>query len=147
MTGWLLDTNVISEWRKPKPERRVVDFLIQQPRASIFTSVVCFAEIRKGIELAGETALRHKLVDWLDGSLRPYFGEKTLDVTEDVVLSAIKLVDEIAKKRKSLSLVDVWIAATARVHHLTIVTRNTNDLIKTGIPVFNPWTIERFNGA
>jgi toxin FitB len=147
VTGWLLDTNVMSEWRKPKPERRVVDFLVQQPRALLYTSIVCFAEIRKGIDATDDAALRHALADWLDGSLRPYFGDKSLDLSEDVVLAAIGLVDESARRRKNLSLVDVWIAATAKVHHLTVVTRNTKDMANASIPVLNPWTGERFNGA
>ncbi len=147
MTGWLLDTNVISEWRKPKPDRHVVDFLTQQPRSKLFTSTVCFAEIRKGIEMAINSEVRQSLMDWLERTLRPYFGEKILDLSEDIILTAITLVDEIDAKRKNVSLVDVWIAATAKYHGLTVVTRNTKDLVKTGVPIFNPWTGERFNGA
>jgi toxin FitB len=147
MMGWLLDTNVISEWRKPKPDRHVVDFLAQQPRSKLFTSTVCFAEIRKGIEMAVNSEIRQSLTGWLEKTLRPYFGEKILDLSEDVVLTAITLVDEIDARRKNASLVDVWIAATAKHHGLTVVTRNAKDLIKTGVPIFNPWTGERFNGA
>jgi toxin FitB len=147
MTGWLLDTNVISEWRKPKPDRHVVDFLAQHPRAKLFTSTVCFAEIRKGIEMAINSEVRKSLTVWLEKTLRPYFGEKILDLSEDVVLMAITVVDEIDARRKNASLVDVWIAATAKHHGLTIVTRDTKDLVKTGVPILNPWTGERFNGA
>jgi toxin FitB len=147
MTGWLLDTNVISEWRKPKPDRHVVDFLAQQPRSKLFTSSVCFAEIRKGIEMAKDTKAKKLLAVWLEKTPRPYFGEKILALSEDVVLAAITLVDEIGLKRQNASLVDVWIAATAKHHDLTVVTRNTKDLVKTGVPVLNPWTGERFNSA
>lgn len=147
MTGWLLDTNVISEWRKPKPDRNVVDFLAQQPRSKLFTSTVCFAEIRKGIEMAKDAKAKKFLAVWLEETLRPYFGEKILALSEDVVLAAITIVDEIGLRRKNASLVDVWIAATATHHDLTVVTRNTKDLVKTGVSVFNPWTGERHNGA
>jgi toxin FitB len=147
MMGWLLDTHVISEWRKPKPDRHVVGFLAQQPRSKLFTSTVCFAEIRKGIEMAIDSEIRQSLKGWLEKTLRPYFGEKILDLSEDVVLTAITLVDEIDARRKNASLVDVWIAATAKHHGLTIVTRDTKDLVKTGVPILNPWTGERFNGA
>ena len=147
MTGWLLDTNVISEWRKPKPDRNVVDFLAQQPRSKLFTSAVCFAEIRKGIEMAKDLKAKKLLTVWLEETLRSYFGEKILALSEDVVLAAITLVDEIGLRRKDASLVDVWIAATATHHDLTVVTRNTKDLVKTGVSVFNPWTGERHNGA
>lgn len=145
MKGWLLDTNVISEWRKPRPDRRVVEFLSGELRSSLYTSIVCLAEIRKGIEDAPQASTRKALVSWLEQALRPYFGRNALDVTEDIVLTAMRMIDQLQKKRRAVSLVDIWIAATARHRQLCVVTRNTTDLVATGVPVLNPWTGERFN--
>ena len=71
MTSWLLDTNVLSELRRPKPERRVVAFIAAQPLACLYISVVTLAEIRCGIELLEDSALRARLSDWLAHKARP----------------------------------------------------------------------------
>lgn len=147
MTGWLLDTNVISEWRKPRPEPRVIDFLSQQDRTALLTSVICIAEIRKGLEDASDRIVAHSILRWLDEILRPFFGDRLLQLSEDLTLEALRFADDCERRRQRISVADVWIAATACVHGLTVVTRNTKDLVRTGVPVLNPWTGERFNGT
>jgi toxin FitB len=147
LTSWLVDTNVISEWQKPRPKKSVLDFLLGAPKNKIFTSVICIAEIRKGIETATTPDLEKRLLGWLEHDLRPFFGERILPATEDVVLEAIKLTDIVSKNRLSVNMADCWIAATAKVFKLQIVTRNSKDLEAYGIPTLNPWTGERFNGA
>ena len=147
MTGWLIDTNVISEWRKRRPERRVVDFLSQQERIALHTCVIYLAEIRIGAAGASDQALARSIPQWLDETLRPYFGGRILSLSEDVTVKALRIADECDRKRQRISVADVWIAAAAHVHGLTVVTRNLKDFVRTGVPVFNPWTAERFNGA
>ena len=76
MTGWLLDTNILSELRRPRPEPRVVDFIAGLPLAQIYVSVVTLAEIRFGIELVAEPSCRAELHDWLSSTVRPMFDER-----------------------------------------------------------------------
>ncbi len=147
MKGWLLDTNVISEWRKPKPSPKVIAFLEAQPRSKLFTSTVCFAELRRGAGMSKDHGSRLKLESWIEVELRNYFQGKTLDMSEDTLILALDIVDKANAARKPVSQVDAWIAATALYHNLCVVTRDVKDLINSGVPVLNPWTSERFNGA
>jgi len=85
--GWLLDTNVISELRKPKPERKVFEFIASTPLSELYVSVVSLAEIRFGIELSPDSQKRAALQDWLTFKIRPLFDpQRTLPVSEDILL-------------------------------------------------------------
>ena len=86
MSGWLLDTNVLSELRRPKPDPSVVRFVAGEPLGLLHVSVVTFAEIRFGIELVKDAGRRMELNDWLANKLRPMFEERVLDITEDIML-------------------------------------------------------------
>lgn len=147
MNGWLLDTNVISEWRKPRPDPGVTEFVAGLPRPRAFTSIVCFAELRRGAQLSKQPELRQLLDTWIEETLRPYFKGQILELTEDIVILALGLMDRGGKSRNGMSQVDAWIAATALHHNLTVMTRNARDIVPTGAPVLDPWTGERCNGA
>jgi predicted nucleic acid-binding protein len=84
--AWLLDTNVLSELRRPKPDQRVVAFVASQPLDQLFVSEVSLAEIRFGIELLGEPTRRAELYDWLSRTVRPMFEQRVLPITEDIML-------------------------------------------------------------
>lgn len=139
MTGWLLDTNVLSELRRPRPEPRVVDFIARQPLESLYTSAVVFAEIRFGIELVADPGKRAALHDWLAHQLRPQFDDRVLPVSEDVMFKWRLLVDEGRKTGHTFSQPDLIIAATALQHGLTLVTRDVGGYAKTPVRLFNPW--------
>ena len=81
--AWLLDTNVLSEGRKRKPEPKVAAFITSQPLRTLYTSIVTFAEIRFGIELVEDLPRRAELNDWLTLKLRPMFDGRLLPITED----------------------------------------------------------------
>jgi predicted nucleic acid-binding protein len=85
VTGWLLDTNILSELRRSKPEPKVVDFIAAQPLEQLYVSAVTFAEIRFGIELVADLSRRAGLHDWLAHKVRPMFEERVLPVTEDIM--------------------------------------------------------------
>jgi toxin FitB len=140
VTGWLLDTNVLSELRRPKPEAKVVQFLSSQPLDLLFVSVVTFAEIRFGIELLNDMTRRMELNDWLVHKLRPMFDERVLEITEDIMLKWRLLVEDGRKSGHTFSQPDLIIAATALHHGLTIVSRDTTEYEMANVPVFNPWT-------
>jgi predicted nucleic acid-binding protein len=139
MTGWLLDTNILSELRRPKPERKVLAFIASQPLARLYVSTVTFAEIRFGIELAPDASRRAELTEWLANIVRPMFEQRVLAISEDVMLKWRLLVDDGRKAGQTFSQPDLIIAATAMHHGLTVVTRDVSDYERAGAPVFNPW--------
>ena len=138
MTNWLLDTNILSELRRLRPEAKVVAFVSAQPLESIFVSVVTFAEIRFGIERVADASRRADLNDWLDQTLRPMFAQRILPVSEDVMLKWRLLVEAGRKARHTYSQPDLIIAATALQHGLTVVTRDASEFERAGVAVFNP---------
>ncbi len=140
MRGWLLDTNVLSELRRPKPDTRVVQFVTGQPLERLHVSVVTFAEIRFGIELVKDVGWRTELNEWLTHKLRPMFEERVLQITEDIMLKWRLLVEEGRKSGHTFAQPDLIIAATALHHGLTIVSRDTGEYEQANVPVINPWT-------
>ena len=137
--AWLLDTNILSELRRPKPEPRVVDFVARCPLDQLYVSAVTLAEIRFGIELVDEPNRRAELKDWLTHKVRPMFDHRVLQVTEDIMLKWRLLVEEGRKTGHTFSQPDLIIAATAIHHGLTVVTRDRSDYEKAHVPVVNPW--------
>lgn len=141
MRGWLLDTNVISELRRPHCDPKVRAWSDGQESRSLFLSRVTIAEIRFGIEqLATADPFRRRLEAWLDHELRPWFSDRLLDVDEDVFLVWRRLVEKGKAMRHTFAQPDLFIAATAILHNLCVVTRNASDFWRTGVPVLDPWT-------
>ena len=139
MSGWLLDTNVLSELRRPKPEPKVTAFIADQPLESLFISTVTLAEIRFGIELLPDASRRSELNDWLSVKVRPLFEQGVLEITEDIMLKWRLLVEEGRKVGHTFSQPDLIIAATAQHYGITVVTRDTADYAKARVAVLNPW--------
>jgi predicted nucleic acid-binding protein len=139
VTGWLLDTNVLSELRRPKPDRKVVAFISAQPLELLYVSAVTLAEIRFGIEVVTQATRRAELNDWLAHKVRPMFEQRILPVTEDIMFKWRLLVDDGRKAGYTFSQPDLIIAATALDHGLTVVTRNVSDYERARTSVLNPW--------
>jgi len=139
LTGWLLDTNVLSELRRPKPERNVLAFIDAQPMETLYISTVTFAEIRFGIERLDDAGRRAELTNWLDHRVRPMFQQRVLEINEDVMLKWRLLVEEGRKSGHTFSQPDLIIAATALSHGLTIVSRDIRDYQRARALVLNPW--------
>jgi predicted nucleic acid-binding protein len=137
--AWLLDTNILSELRRPRPEPQVVAFVAGSPLDQVFVSVVTLAEIRFGIELVAEPNRRSELNEWLTHKVRPMFAGRVLEITEDIMLKWRLLVEEGRKTGHTFSQPDLMIAATAIHHGLTVVTRDRSDYDKAQVPVINPW--------
>jgi predicted nucleic acid-binding protein len=140
VSGWLLDTNVISELRRRKPEPLVLAFVAGQVFETLFVSSVTFVEIRFGIERLADSARRAELNDWLTHTLRPMFQHRVLQVTEDVLLKWRLLMEEGRRVGHTYPEPDLIIGVIALQHGLTLVTRDTADFEKARIDVFNPWT-------
>jgi predicted nucleic acid-binding protein len=140
LTGWLLDTNILSELRRPRPERKVLAFVAAQPLEILYVSGVTFAEIRFGIELVTEASRRAELNDWLAQQVRPMFEQRVLAVTEDIMFKWRLLVEDGRKAGHTFSQPDLIIGASALHHGLTVVSRDVGDYQKARVPVLNPWS-------
>ena len=141
MKGWLLDTNVISELRKQRCDARVKSWSERHPPGSFFLSRITLAEIRFGIEeIADQSAFRGELESWLAGTLRPWFANRILEIDEDVILTWRRMIKIGRGQNYTFSQPDLFIAATAAVHDLCVVTRNLDDFLAAKVPVLNPWT-------
>jgi toxin FitB len=137
--AWLLDTNILSERRKPKPQPRVTAFYDAQPLNALYISAISIAEIRFGIELQQDVTRRAELTEWLTRTLRPAFTGRILPVTEDILLKWRLLMESGRKVGHTYSHPDLVLAATALHHGFTVVTRDRSDFDKARVPVFNPW--------
>jgi len=133
---YLLDTNVVSELRKPHADRRVRAWAQEVPPPSLFLSAITVLELETGIlqierrDKKQGAALR----GWLDKQVLPAFAERVLPVDLVVALQCARLhvPDRMADG-------DALIAATALVHGLVVVTRNTSDFESAGVSLFDPW--------
>ena len=139
MTGYLLDTNVLSELRRKKPERKVLAFIAAQPLESLYVSSATLAEVRFGIERLGDAGIRAELNAWLTHKVRPMFEQRVLQITEDVMFRWRLLVEEGRKVGHTFSKPDLIIAATAQQHGLTVASRDTAHFIQARCSVLNPW--------
>jgi toxin FitB len=142
VTGWLLDTNVLSELRRPQPNPNLAAFIVAKPLDLLFVSIVTFAEIRFGIERITDPGRRAELNDWLTHQVRPMFEDRALPVSEDVMFKWRLLVEDGRKAGHTYSQPDLIIAATALQHGLTVVSRDTSNFAKARVPVINPWREE-----
>jgi toxin FitB len=142
VSGWLLDTNVISELRRPRPNARVRSFIGGQRLEDLFVSTVTLAEIRYGIERVSDAIRRAELNDWLLHRVRPLFDQRVLEVSEDVMFKWRLLVEDGRKVGHTYSQPDLIIAATALQHGLTVVTRDAGDYTRARVPLLNPWVDE-----
>lgn len=140
-SGYLLDTNVISELMKARPARSVADWIVSTPEELMHLSVITIGEIRKGIDLLDEDEPRRAaLQSWLDHDLRVRFAGRILSF-DGWVAERWGQVEALAKRQRvTLPTIDAQLAATALHHGLTFVTRNTADVRLTGVPLFNPWS-------
>ena len=139
MSGWLLDTNVLSELRRPRPAAKVVAFVAAQPLETMYVSTVTLAEIRFGIELVANVTKRAELQAWLTHKVRPMFEQRILPVSEGVMFKWRLLVEDGRKTGHTFSQPDLIIAATALHHGLTVVTRDMADYAKARVELVNPW--------
>ena len=139
MSGFLLDTNIISELIKPRPEPRLVAWTDATDENLLYLSVLTLGEIRKGVAALPRTARRAELEVWLESDLRLRFSNRVLPIDEDIADRWGVLAGHAHKHGTPLPVIDGLLAATALHHNLTLVTRNISDLAGTGTRLFSPW--------
>ena len=124
---------------RPKSDPQVEKWLDDADDEQLFFSVVSLGEIFKGLTILPESKRRQKLQQWLDETLRPWFGGRILPVSEPIAERWGILAGECQLKGRPIKVADGLIAATALEHGLTIVTRNVRDFSGLGMRVYNPW--------
>jgi len=139
VSGYLLDTNVPSEFSRDRPAPRVVERLKAQPVTTLFLSAVTIGEIRKGLIVLPPGRRRSELEMWFHTDLLTWFHNRVLPVTSAVADRWGVLDGQCQLRGTPLNTVDGMIAATAIEHGLTVVTRNVKDFSGLGVDLFNPW--------
>ncbi len=134
---FLLDTNVISEVRRKRPDARVLSWLRGADPASLCISVLTLGEIAKGAAqcAAHDRAQAAIYYRWLD-QVRSNYADKTIAVDADIAEAWGRLA-----AKRLFPIVDGLLAATALVRGMTLVTRNERDIADAGVPVINPWNL------
>lgn len=133
--SFLLDTDVLSEPRRPRPDRRVVTWLREQDPVQVFLSVLTLGEIATGAERRArrDPVAARSLSAWLSAARMDY-ADRLLPVTADIAETWGRLAG-----RRPVSVIDGLLAATALVHRLTLATRNVRDFEGLGVPLLDPW--------
>jgi predicted nucleic acid-binding protein len=134
--SYLLDTNVLSELVRPKPNESLLHWFKSMPNEALYISTLTIGEIRKGIEGVKEESRREKIRLWLEIDLPEWFGERILSVDIFVADRWGRLQ---AEMKRPIPAIDSLIAATALHFDLRLVTRNEQDFQFHSLQVVNPW--------
>lgn len=139
---WLLDTNVVSETGRIRPNRAVTTWFSRQPEELVAISVVTLAELREGAKRHLDNRRRIELDQWVDTNVLPWLGERILPVTLEILVDWLDIGRKLSTKGMTRNSADLLIASTARVYNLVIVSRNARDFAGTGVVVYDPWNSE-----
>jgi predicted nucleic acid-binding protein len=139
MSGFLLDTNIVSEMTRPEPDSRVVQWLDAVDESLLYLSVLTLGEIRKGLALLTSGRRRSVLEAWLDTELAVRFAGRVLTIDAAVADRWGRLAGEAQAGGTPLPVIDGLLAATALQYNLTVVSRNVRDFAAQGLASFNPW--------
>ena len=139
MSGFLLDTNCVSELIRPRPEPGVVGWMRAVDESLLYLSVLTLGELRSGAAALPQSKRRTYLEGWLELDVRVRFSGRILAIDDMVADRWGWLTAEAERKGRPLAAVDGLLAATALEHNLTIVSRNVRDFAHTHVPILNPW--------
>lgn len=137
----LLDTNVLSEFMRPRPSARVVAWLDEQPAANVCTSAISRAEIELGLALMPKSRRQEALREAARAMFDEDFAGRCLPFDEGAARHYARIVSARIRAGRPISVEDAQIAAIALAHTLRLATRNTTDFASIdGLKVVNPWT-------
>jgi len=136
---FLLDTCVISELVKPRPDDKVVHWVDSLNELDLFLSALTLGELKKGISKLDESVRKKDLLLWLKVDLVARFAGRVIPIDADVAMAWGLMQGAAERDGMKLPVIDALIAASAQVHHLTVSTRNVVDFERCGVRVFNPW--------
>lgn len=137
---FVLDTCIISEAVRPRPDPAVLAWLAAQDESELFLCALTLGELGKGVERLKRGAKRSALENWLVG-LERRFGPRVLPIDAGVAIQWGHLDAMLAAKGKTLPVVDGLIAACAIGNACVLATRNVKDFVETGVELFNPWDL------
>jgi predicted nucleic acid-binding protein len=139
MSGFLLDTNCISELVCPKPEPRVLEWMEVTDEAILYLSVLTLGEIRKGVARIPQSKRRTRLETWLEVELQARFAGRIVPIDAAIADRWGLIAAEAKRRGKALPVIDGLLAATALQRNLTVVSRNVSDFECAQVQVLNPW--------
>jgi toxin FitB len=140
--SFLLDTNVVSEWTRPRPNIGVVEFLAAEAEDLLFLSVVTLGELRRGVDRLAAGRRRSRLDDWLRNDLPARFAGRLLGIDAATADAWGQLIARRERDGRPMGAMDGWIAAIAVVHGLTLVTRDVADFAGTLERIVCPWAVD-----
>jgi len=138
--NYLLDTCLISELAKSKPDQKVVDWILSENETSFYISVLTFGELHKGVEKLPESKKKEELRIWIADELKNRFQNRVIGIDMRVSILWGKIQCFAEKNGKSMPVIDSLIAATGIAYDLTVVTRNVTDMEQSGVKLFIPWS-------
>ena len=136
---YLIDTCVISELVKIRPNKKVVDWITQNNEGDFYVSSLTFGEIHKGIEKLPKSIRKNTLHQWVEHDLKERFRNRILSVDLNVAMVWGKIQAKTELDGKPMPAIDGLIAATGMAHDLTVATRNITDMKQSGVTLLNPW--------
>jgi len=137
--NYLLDTCVLSEFTRRRPEEKVVHWLAQIDEQKLFISVITIGEIQHGIERLPESHRKTELLVWLNNELIQRFEGRILPLDTAALILWGSLTARMEQAGQTMSLMDSLITATALQNNLIIATRNGPDFLPCGVQIINPW--------
>ncbi len=137
--NFLLDTCVISELIKTQQNQNVIDWVRSCAEDRLFLSSLTIGEIQKGISKLAVSKKKSTLQNWLDKNLFVRFDRRILSVDSIVAQKWGEILSVSEKNGYRLPAIDSLISATAIVNNMTLVTRNTQDMVHSGVSLYNPW--------
>jgi predicted nucleic acid-binding protein len=139
--NFLLDTNLVSEWTKARPDPGVIGWLADADEDRVFVSVITLAELRQGVERLAIGRRRKRLNEWIENELLFRFDQRILPIDAATANAWGRIVARREALGRPIGTMDAFIAATAQVHKLTLATRNQSDFESSVDSIVNPWSI------
>lgn len=137
--SYLLDTNILSELVKPQPNAGVVDWILENPEPLCFISVVTLSELQFGVERMPASSRQAQIKSWLNHDLRARFAGRIMNIEERIAMQCGTFRAIRQNLGIPLAIADGLIAASAMMHNLAVVTRNTKDFEHLDIQLINPF--------
>jgi predicted nucleic acid-binding protein len=137
--SYLLDTNAVSEWTKPRPDPGLVQWFDEVDEDRTYLSVITLGELRRGVDRLADGRRRDRLDKWLTNDLPDRFSDRVLLVDAPVADEWGRLLARAETEGRPVAGIDGLIAATAKVHDLQVVTRNVTHFQSTDVTVICPW--------
>lgn len=135
----VLDTNVISEPLKPRPDARVLSWLDAQEAETLYFTATTLSELLRGIEVLPAGRRKQALMAAAQKTLDRLFGDRCLSFDRQAAVAASLLASRASARGFTISLADCQIAAIAAIHGFAVATRDTAPFVAAGVAVINPW--------